>query len=417
MRVLYLSHDGMLEPLGRSQVLPYLRGLAARGERMTLLSFEKRADRRRPGREAALRGELAAQGIRWIALTYHRRPAGLATAWDVALGTARAWGLCRREGIRVIHARSEVAGLMAFVLKRLCGVRFLFDMRGFWADERAEGGAWPATGLRYRTAKRLERILLEEADEVVTLTEQARTTVASWLGGRCPPVTVIPTCVDLERFGAPERRVGPWRAPVFIYAGSVAPWYLPSEVFGFVRVAGERFPGARLIVLTREREEALRNLQGSGLPADRVTVASVEPPEVPGWLAQAHAGLAFYRPGFSRRGTCPTKVGEYLAMGLPVVVNGWVGDMETLVGGNRVGAILPDCTAEAFERALDELEILWADPDRAARCRQVAERHFSLEMGVERYWAIYRRLAGPPAAGETAAEAPVPSPALEHAPT
>ena len=41
--VLYISYDGMLEPLGQSQVLAYLERLAA-GRRMHLISFEKRAE-------------------------------------------------------------------------------------------------------------------------------------------------------------------------------------------------------------------------------------------------------------------------------------------------------------------------------------------------------------------------------------
>ena len=163
-------------------------------------------------------------------------------------------------------------------------------------------------------------------------------------------------------------------------------------MFKFFRSAGERFPGARLIVLTREREAALRSLRGSGLSAERVTVASVEPAEVPGWLSQAHAGLAFYRPGFSRRGTCPTKIGEYLAMGLPVVVNRGVGDVEDLIGASGAGVVLPECSPAAYDRALDGLERLWADPALPARCRQVAESICSLALGVERYGAIYRRL-------------------------
>jgi hypothetical protein len=39
--VLYISHNGLTEPLGRRQVLPYVVGLAARGWHMTVLSFEK----------------------------------------------------------------------------------------------------------------------------------------------------------------------------------------------------------------------------------------------------------------------------------------------------------------------------------------------------------------------------------------
>ena len=40
-RVLYLSYNGMLDPLGQSQVLPYLKELSKLGVRFTLLSFER----------------------------------------------------------------------------------------------------------------------------------------------------------------------------------------------------------------------------------------------------------------------------------------------------------------------------------------------------------------------------------------
>ena len=43
MRALYISYDGMTDPLGRSQVLPYLQGLSERGHEITLLSCEKPA--------------------------------------------------------------------------------------------------------------------------------------------------------------------------------------------------------------------------------------------------------------------------------------------------------------------------------------------------------------------------------------
>ena len=42
-RVLFISYNGMLDPLGQSQVIPYLRELARAGVRFTLLSFERRA--------------------------------------------------------------------------------------------------------------------------------------------------------------------------------------------------------------------------------------------------------------------------------------------------------------------------------------------------------------------------------------
>jgi hypothetical protein len=40
-RVLYISYNGMLDPLGQSQVIPYLKELSRAGVQFTLLSFER----------------------------------------------------------------------------------------------------------------------------------------------------------------------------------------------------------------------------------------------------------------------------------------------------------------------------------------------------------------------------------------
>ena len=40
-QVLYISYDGMTDPLGQSQVIPYIEGLSKLGYQFTLISFEK----------------------------------------------------------------------------------------------------------------------------------------------------------------------------------------------------------------------------------------------------------------------------------------------------------------------------------------------------------------------------------------
>ncbi len=42
-QVLFISYNGMLDPLGQSQVIPYLRELAGQGVKYSLLSFERPA--------------------------------------------------------------------------------------------------------------------------------------------------------------------------------------------------------------------------------------------------------------------------------------------------------------------------------------------------------------------------------------
>src|SRR5688500_14039756 len=102
--VLYLSYDGVLEPLGESQVVSYLERLAV-DHAITLLSFEKPADAADPAGVAAMASRLAERRIEWVRLRYHKRPPVLSTALDAIAGIVRARRIARSRGIQIIHAR------------------------------------------------------------------------------------------------------------------------------------------------------------------------------------------------------------------------------------------------------------------------------------------------------------------------
>src|SRR5690606_15899565 len=82
-KVLYLSYDGMTDPLGQAQVVPYLAGLAARGYQISLVSCEK-PERFADG-EPATRRALSNAGIHWHPIPYTKRPPVASTVWDLAM--------------------------------------------------------------------------------------------------------------------------------------------------------------------------------------------------------------------------------------------------------------------------------------------------------------------------------------------
>ena len=57
--ILYISYDGILEPLGQSQVLRYLERLAS-ARKIVLISFEKPEDWQKIESREALRAEIQA---------------------------------------------------------------------------------------------------------------------------------------------------------------------------------------------------------------------------------------------------------------------------------------------------------------------------------------------------------------------
>ena len=316
--VIYVSYDGAAEPLGVSQILPYLESLARQFE-ITLISFEK--PETDPTYAAA---RLAAAGVTWRPLNYHSSPKVLSTARDIAAGSREIDRAARESGGDIIHVRSYVPALMALRSRQIQRAKLLFDIRGFWADERVEGGIW-RRGALFKTAKRYERKFFAQADAVVTLTEASVPWIRKQIGARATPVVVIPTCVDLERFSLPQASSA---EPVALWNGSIGTWYR----FDLAYEAAEAL-GLELRVITRDVAAARSALDGRA-----AEVISARPDEMPNRLAVPHVGLCLVQPSFSKLASAPTRVAEHLAMGAPVLVTDGVGDLRRVVETDRVGA-------------------------------------------------------------------------------
>lgn len=388
--VLYISYDGMLEPLGQSQVIAYLERLAS-DYAIHLISFEKPADQVQADKVAAISARLSTAGIAWHPLTYHKTPTLPATLFDIAHGALVALWLAARHNVGLIHARSYIPALIGWVVKLLTGARLLFDMRGLWADERTDGGIWPEGGRIYRAVKRLERTLLQGADHVVTLTHASNAVITAIPYRIDAQITVIPTCADLDRFTpGKDGRVQPFTLG---YLGSIGTWYLFDEVLACFKLILERRPDAQLLVVNRNEQDLVRRMvTEAGIPVDALELTFADHAEVPAQVRRMSVGAAIIKPVFSKIASAPTKLAEYLGCGVPCLGNVGVGDMELILETEGAGVALREFTPEERVRAVDCLLAMADDPATPAHCRKVALAHFSVDDGTERYRAIYRSL-------------------------
>ena len=403
-KVLYISYDGMCDPLGGSQVLPYLFGLAERGHRISLISFEKpdRTDAERKGVALAC----VEAGIDWHPLPYHKQPPVLSTMVDLFRMRRLAEDLHRRIGFDLLHCRSYLPALVGLRLKRRQQVPFIFDMRGFWADERVDGGLWnlrnPLFRAVYRYFKGRETEFLGEADQIVSLTEAGKDVILGWRKDACagPPITVIPCCVDFDAFPAvtSESRAAARRelgiepsSAVAAYLGSLGTWYLSDEMLDFFRVQIERRPDARLLIVTRDSPESLKtSARAKGIPDNRLIIRPASRDEVAKVVAAADYGIFFIKPLFSKLASSPTKMGEFLALELPIVTNAGVGDVERIMAETGGGVVVRTFDDAAYHNALTALDLLRPDEKR---WRTATRNWLGLDVGIDRYDALYRTSA------------------------
>jgi glycosyltransferase involved in cell wall biosynthesis len=401
-RVLFISYNGMLEPLGQTQVLPYLRELTKRGVQFTLLSFEKDKAFTAKGQRLCeeLKRELLEHGIEWHWLRYHQRPSLPATVYDVMKGIRYAGDLLRRNKIELVHARSHIPATIALALKRKFGVKMIFDVRGLMAEEYVDACHWPAGGLRYRVTKAAERRIFAATDGVVTLTERIWPIIREWDGlkGRDIHHAVIPCCVDLSSFKFNEEERARVRTELglndrftFVYSGSLDGWYLTEEMADFFAHVVRKETDAHLLWLTRGSHERVRQLMSArGLREAHFSVRAVAPTEISSYLAAGDVGISFIKRCLSKLASSPTKNGEYLACGLPIVINSGIGDSDALVNESPPAVLIDDFNEREFDDAWAAIRKLANEPDIKDRVRVLAEKVFDLEsVGGSRYARLY----------------------------
>lgn len=396
---LYLTRNGLLEPLGQSQVLAYLRGLS-RHYRVTLITCEKADDWADQRRVAALRAECERLGIRWLPRRFHPQPKIIAPALDMVGMLWQVLREVRTQRVRLIHARSYIPAAVAMLAGRITGVPFIFDMRALWPEELITAGRLQQGSLLHRAMIAAERACLRRAGGVVSLTHAAVEHLArvypDEMAGQT--VVVIPTCADLARF-VPASQPPPYR--VIGCLGTVlSGWFRLDWLASFLAVAARRDPELRFELTTRDDPARVRAAIGGGPDLQsRLSIAPSASDKVQEVLQQQTASVMFFSPGLGKLGSSPTRMAEILGCGLPVVANDEVGDVARIIREYRVGVLVAGPGELEMNTAWDELLALLSEPGLASRCRKAAEEVFSLERGTESYSALYARILGNSAPG------------------
>jgi len=391
-KVLYISYDGILEPLGYSQVWSYLRNLSLKNT-IFLISFEKKSDLLDKERFMNMKNDCLEHGIQWLPLTYHKSPTALATTYDVLMGFLHSFFYVLKYKIKIVHARSYVSALMGLLLKKLLGIKFIFDMRGLWADEKIDSKAWNKEGALYKITKRFEKSFLLNADTVVSLTNAAVNEIKKfeYLEENNTRYEVITTCADLELFNIDESNLeGEYLGFTLGYVGSVSLWYKFHETLMSFKLLQEIIGDARLVIVNKGQHEFIqKSLMESDIDSSKVKLFSADHTGVAKAMKSMDAGIFFIEPFYSKIASAPTRLGEFLGSGVPCLGNYGVGDMGEILEMNHVGVAISDFSQTSIKMGLNRLIKLSEEDNIKQRCRDVAEDLFALKKGVDAYQRIY----------------------------
>lgn len=402
--ILYLSYDGMTDPLGQSQVLPYLVELTKEGYAFHVISFEKHS--RYETHRAHIQSICDGAGIQWHPLSYTKKPPLLSTVYDVQRMKRLAHQLHKKHPFVIVHCRSYLSALVGLGMQKRFGTNFLFDMRGFYADERVDGAIWSLKNPLYKRVytffKRKEIAFFQQADYTISLTNNGKQEIESWsvFQDNPPRIQVIPCCVDLKLFNptsiqkedqdALRKRLNIQEEnSVLGYVGSIGTWYMLPEMLDFFKVYQTQHHSAKFLFVTGEKPETIVTLaREKGISTESIIITSCLHKEVPLYVSLFTLSIFFIRPTYSKKASSPTKQGEIMAMGIPLVCNAGVGDTDYVVNHYAAGTVVTSFNAREYFEKLTELPTVF----NKQRTTEGAHTFYGLMGGVKSYLTVYNQL-------------------------
>ena len=391
--VLYISYDGLLEPLGESQVLSYIESLSDRFE-IDIISFEKATDFKTEKKEV-LKRRLKEKKIRWHCLKYHSRPSIFATMFDLVAGLFVSIFILTRFGKRIIHVRSLLPGIMILPLKKLFNFKLIFDMRGFWPDEKADRAGWSRTSYKYLLSEHFQDKIICTSDKIVTLTNQAKNKILNKFPKLDPSVfAVIPTCTDTTKFKLLEYQEDSDFEIIFGHLGSVDTAYSVDPILKMIKNFQEIGKKVKIIFFNKGSHEYIESkVKEYNLFQGTFQIKEVEFGNLSNHLKKIHIGCFYANYSSSIIGSFPTKIGEFLSSGRPIICNPANEDIVEIIKNNKVGLVQKFETEYPVEDLFISLQALKNDKEMPNRCRGLAESFFSLNLGVKTYNEIYNELS------------------------
>jgi glycosyltransferase involved in cell wall biosynthesis len=292
--------------------------------------------------------------------------------------------------------------IIGHYLKKKTGIPYIFDMRSFYPEERVDGGLWPQNNLIFKLIflyfKSLEKVTLDTADHIVVLTEKANLILNAYN----KKITVIPCCADFSFFDYNKIKADHVKqakktlniAPnsfVLSYLGSLGTWYLLDEMLDFFKVLKNTVPNSVFLFISpTDSKLILDKAVKLGIDINDIVVQFVPRKDLPVILSVSSASIFFIKNSYSKKASSPTKHAELMSLGIPVIANSGIGDIDEIIINTGSGKVINLDSERPYYEACNQIKELVELDKNTIRNHGI--NLFSLDKGILLYKEIYKKL-------------------------
>lgn len=384
-RCLYITYDGLLDPLGQSQILPYIESLNNR-YMFIIISYEKMKGNKKNIEN--LKKKLNKKNIDWKYFPFRKGKFNF--FYRILTGFIYINLLHLNKKIDLVHLRGGYAGLIYFI--SLCRNKYLYDLRAFWG-QWSDGGRTNENSILYRLLLILERKLIINASGIVVLDKSGKDYIKQNFDYK-KPLKVIPTSTNIKKYKLNFREND--SIINFVYLGGVE--YPPYKIIDALKLIKELMKkglNCEIAFINKNEHEIIKNIindkQFNGI---KYSIASLNHEEVYERLPLYDVGLIFLEKGKWIKMSSPTKIGEYLAAGLIVMGSENIAVLDRLSKESECVETI-DINKKGFNYGNKKIEKLLNKINNIEFKKEsikLAEKYYSLNSANEKYLEIYNQI-------------------------
>ena len=321
MSILYFSYDTIKNPIVKSQVLPILKELQ-KNQKTYLLSFENTNIKRINKKHYILRYNNSTLSKIFIFL------------YSIFFSIR----LCKKKKIKIVITRSYVPQIISLFVKYFTNIKIIFDIRGYWFDEKNDFKS--INFLVYKLLKIIEKFLYRKADRVITLSDLSKIYISRKFGIDIKNIKSVTTFADIKKIKFIKKTKS--NVLRLAYIGSLTNSYDFLTTTKFLKRLNELTKKWNMTIFNIGEEDYFTNLISNypELKSKIIYTNFLNKNKISFILKNFDVGLYFIHPTFSKTASCPTKLGEFLASGTPVITNPKIGDINNIIKNNKCGLII-----------------------------------------------------------------------------
>lgn len=246
-----------------------------------------------------------------------------------------------KERPNMLHCRSYPASLIGMIIGKIFKIKYIFDMRGVYPEEgNFLFSNWNKNTINYKAWKIIEKLLIKSSQKTVVVSEYFKQYVSNNFGRNDAAVIYCaPEQNKINKNWVVTDKIK------LVYSGTLDGWTTPellAKTFKDLLAICEADSIFLNIYTSTDHTKIVSAFEQNKIPGSHYKIEKLPAKFVFDSLCKNNIGLLIREPSIVNEVSFPVKFGEYIAAGLPVIINEVLLGVKPFLNQYNLGVTIED---------------------------------------------------------------------------